>query len=154
MRKSTKKTIMSLVIILLFAMSTIAYVLVYVSKSNQQEDEIQVLDSFVIDYELNYRTEVDYIMRGYTIFKFYYLDQTDPIISYVQQLPNIFKSSSNQPQIIVEKLPSNDTYANIINYYINEDLANLTEDNIFDYLCDNVLSPPLECGLKQINYTA
>jgi len=154
MRKSTKKAIMALAIVLVFGMSTIAYVVTSVSNPVQQEEELQLLESYVIDYELNYRTESEYILNGFTIFKFYYADQADTsILSYIDQLPNIFKTDNNQIQLIVQKLPANTTYANIVNYYVIEEIVNLTEENIFDSLCDSLLSSPLECGLKQVNYT-
>jgi hypothetical protein len=154
MRKSTKKTIMALVIVLLFGMSSIAYVVLSISNPARPEEGFKPLEKYVIDYELNRITENEYINRGFTIFRFYYSDKTDAsLVSYVDQLPNILKTDSNQIQLIVQKLPSNNTYADIVNYYVQEELENLTEESIFDSLCANLLSSPLECSLKTLNIT-
>ena len=153
MKKSTQKTIMALSIVLLFGMSTIAYVVASISNPVQQEDEFTLLEDFVIDYELDPRTEYEYLIRGYTILKFYYSNQSDTLFSYVDQLPSMLRTDNNIKQLIVEKLPANSTYAYTSGYFGEEEITNLTEDNIFDLLCRNLYDPPLECSLKQINYT-
>ena len=151
MRKLTKQRLIVFIIILIFGASPLAYVITSVSNPVQQEEEFTLPEAFVIDYELN--NSIEYIIRGYTILNFYYSDQADPLFSYVDQLPDMFMTDNNLKQLIVSKLPANSTYVYISGYFGEEEVTNLTEENIFDSLCRNLLAPPLECGLKQINYT-
>ena len=152
MKKNTQKSIMALTIVLLFGMSSIAFVVT--SISGPPPEEFKPLETFVVDYELDPRTEYEYLTMGFTIFKFYHTDQVDQMmVAYIDQLPNIFRTSNNQIQMIVEKISDNRTYARVLGVYGEEEIENLTESNIFDTLCNNLYIMPLECGLRQINIT-
>ena len=99
-------------------------------------------------------TANDYILKGFTILTLYYSNQTDTsLISYTSQLPDMLKTSNNQVQLIVQQLPSESSYATLTNYYVNEDIYNLTEDNLLDLICTNLLATSLECGLHSMNLT-
>jgi hypothetical protein len=50
-------------------------------------------------------------------------------------------------QLIVEKIPADSTYAEIINLYNYKNLTNVDYNNLYMELCSNVLSPPVECIL-------
>lgn len=70
MKKSTKKIVMSLFIILIFGLSSIAYVATsfFGPKENTQQNSVQ---SYFIDGNIDIQTENTYVQNGYTWIKFY-----------------------------------------------------------------------------------
>ena len=145
MRKSTKKTIMALSIVLIFGLSSVAFVVTSLSGfSGTQQEEVKPLEKFVVDGELNPIIEYDYYQKGFTFLKFYYTD-SQYISSYVDKLPELFTTNSDQIQLIVEKIPSNETYIDIINFNNEDRIYNITDEKITDSLCNILISVPLSC---------
>jgi hypothetical protein len=150
MKKVTKQRIGVLIVASIFFMSTIAYVFTIAVTPTEEEE---ALEEFVIEGELDPAIENEYLRVGFTIMKLYNPDQG--IISYADSLPNYLKTNNNQIQLIVEKIPSNETYAVITGPYGEEELTNVTSSNIFNTLCEILLVTPLECGYEEIgNVTA
>lgn len=141
MKKSTKKTIMALSIVLVFGMSSIAYVVVSFTGGPVQS-EFKPLDNFVVDGELEPTTAYQYYSWGYTFLKFYY---TDDIPDFINSLPDMFMTSDSRVQLIVEKIPANDTYINIMNFNSEETVYNLTEEAVYEALCNTLLVTPIDC---------
>lgn len=145
MRKSTKKTIMALSIVLIFGMSSIAFVITSFSGfSGAQQDEFEPLEKFVVEGELKPLIAYEYYQNGFTFLKFYYNDN-QYISSYVDTLPELFKTNSGHIQLIVEKIPSNETYVDIINFNNEERIYNITDEKISDSLCYILISVPMRC---------
>lgn len=148
MKKITKQRIGVFLVASIFVMSSIAYV---ITTAIQPEEKPTELKNFVIEGELDTATENTYLGKGFTSMKFYYYNSE--LISYIDQLPNYLKANGNQFQLIVQKIPSNETFAVIKGPYGEEELRNLTQDSIFDALCNILLVTPPECGYEFLNIT-
>jgi hypothetical protein len=148
MKKITKQRIGVFLVASIFVMSSIAYV---ITTAIQPEEKPTELKNFVIDGELDITTENAYLGKGFTSMKFYYFDSE--LITYVEQLPDYMKNNRNQIQLIIQKIPSNETFAVIKGPYGEEELRNLTQDSIFDTLCNILLVTPPECGYEFLNIT-
>jgi hypothetical protein len=142
MRKQRKQMLMVLFIVLIFGMSSLAFVVNFATP----ETKVTKLDTFVIDGEVNENLEYQYIQRGYTFMRYYY---ADTVPDYISQLPEIFVTNTNQKQLFVLKIAANDTYVSIRSAN-NEVSINATEEDIFDALCSTLMVTPSECGLRNI----
>lgn len=143
MKKETKKQLIGFAIILVMSLSSLAYVITFFT--GEQQEKPKVLTGFVSDGILDQTTEYDYIQKDYTIMRFYYSDEY--FIPYVTSLPEILRTNNNQVQLIVEKIQSNETRAEIYNIYNYKNLTNVDDNSIFVGLCETVLSPPIDCIL-------
>lgn len=154
MRKSTKQKIAVLTIIILFGMSSIAYIITGLFGTREDAQKPKALDSFVVDSELDSITESDYYRKGFTIMKFYYSE--DSLINYVGQLPEMTRAPDGAYQLIVEKIPADSTYVKLAGPYSDEEIKNVSSQAIQDSLCSILYYPPIECALinMQNNSTA
>ena len=87
--------------------------------------------------------------------KYYYTDQ-DSLYYYTAQLPDIMTLPSGEKQLVINRLESNETYAEIINLNGNIKLENITQQALFGSLCENLIFTPTECllyNLTQENQT-
>ena len=133
-------------IIIIFSMSSVAFVITSFSQPPPADNTI---DTFVIEGELDPDLELMALQNRFTIIKYYY--SSNELMSYIEQIPENFKTNTNQIQAIVEKIPTNGTsYIYIIGPFNDIELEELTQNNIFNALCDTLASPPLECGLRNI----
>jgi hypothetical protein len=148
MKKVTKQRIGVLFVASIFFMSSIAYV---ITTAIQPEEKPEELEKFVIEGKLDPEIENEYLGRGFTSMKFYYSDSD--LISYVEQLPDYLRTSRNQIQLIVQKIPNNETFVEIVGPYGEEELRNVTQDSIFKALCSILLATPVECGYEGLNIT-
>lgn len=147
MKKATKQKIMVLFIVLTFSLSSIAYFMIGIVK----EEEFTPLEKFVVDGELKQTVEYEYLRRGFTILKLYYLQPSQEI----DRLPDTFRTNTNEIQLIVEKIKLNETnideYVKIIGPNDEEEINNVTMGKIYDSLCKTLFDPPaIECGLINI----
>jgi len=142
---------MAIAIVLIFGLSSIAYVITSFT-GQQPEIKAKILDNFVVDGELSPETEAQYYNLGYTFVKFYYIDLND-VIPFVDQLPDLFKTTDDQIQLIVEKIQSNETYIKIMSLNGEDTLYNITEEELQKSLCNILLSAPLECVIANMNLT-
>lgn len=141
---------MALGIIFIFAMSSIAFV--FVGFSPVQQNQLQPLDRYVVEGEIDPQLESAYIQNGATFLKFYYNDGTDRrLVSFVESAPEQFTTPSGQIQMFVLKIQSPTTYARILNINGPVDLSDLNEGKIFDALCSSLLAPPTECVIGKLN---
>jgi len=150
MKVENKKRLFAIFIILTFALSTIAFVIVGITgRSNffgNQQQQFKPLEGYVIDGDIDATTEANYVNRGYTFLKFYY-NETPP--AFIDLLPESLLAE-NQPQLFVIKIKDQRNYARIINFNTYKEITNLTEDNVIDELCNSLIVIPLECGLRNI----
>ncbi len=151
MKKSAQKTLMALSIVFIFGLSSIAFVF---SGFGGQQQEPKPLDSFVVNGEIDPRLEDAYIRGGFTFLKFYYDETTDhTIASFVNEAPGYFTTPSGQKQLIVVKINSAQNYARIVNINGENDVFNLTDDKLFEALCNQLVAPPTECTIDLLNLT-
>lgn len=133
-------------IIIIFSMSSVAYVITSFSQPVTNE---KTIDSYVIEGELDPDLELLALQNRFTLVKYYY--SSNELMSYIENIPDNFKTNVGQIQAIVEKIPTNGTsYIYMIGPYNDIEIEELTEDNIYNALCDILASPPLECGLRNL----
>jgi len=139
--------VMALVIVLIFGMSSLAFVATNTFSSSEQQQT--ALNNFVIDGDINQSIEYPYISKGYTFLRFYYTEDSQ-FISYMDQVPDAYLTSTNQKQVFVLKISANETYIKISNLNGEKEIYNLTYDKIFDGLCEQLVVTPSECGLRNL----
>lgn len=128
-------------IIFTFSFSSLAFFFT----SSVPVEEFRPLENFVIDGELDAKTESVYVQNGFTSLKFFYNDTN--LIDYVNQLPELTMTNTNQVQLIVQKIPGKETFLVINNRNNQEELRNITRSSIFLSLCRLLTITPVECGL-------
>jgi hypothetical protein len=150
MRKATQQRLMALFVLIIMAASSLAYVF----SGFEQKEEVKPLASFVVNGEVSPAVENMYIQNGFTFLRFYYNNETDPLlINFMNQVPDTFTTTAGQKQVIVQKLEGNETYMQIKNMNLQTDFFNLTQDVVFRELCNNVVVLPTECALLSLNLT-
>lgn len=143
---------MALGIIFIFGMSSIAFVFSGFGGNTNQQNGLKPLDRYVVDGEIDQRLEDAYIQGGFTFLKFYYNSSADSrLVSFVEQAPELFTTSSGQVQLIVLKIASPTTYGRVININVAADIPEINRDTLFDSLCSALLSPPAECVIVRLN---
>ncbi len=110
-------------------------------------------ESNIINYELNSNQENILIRNGMTILKFYHNSTCANCPEQESFLENLMGSTDFGNQLFLEKILSTDKKLpklTIISYYGGETLVNATDDEILDTLCELLISPPLECTLRNV----
>src|SRR3989344_8036878 len=131
MKKSTKKTIMALFIVIIFGMSSAAFVFSGFGGNLGQQDELKPLDKYVVDGPINPQLENAYIQNGVTFLKLYHNELIDRrIVSFLDQAPETFTTPVGQVQLIVVKINSTENYVDIINLNGENRIDTLTQENI------------------------
>ena len=145
MKKQTKQRIAALVIVVIFGMSSIAFVVGSLAGTPQQ-DEIKPLENFVVEGPVDQRVEDAYYKGGFTWMKFYYIDKNDLLYLSVDQFPELFQAPNNQKQLIVQKLESNESSAYIYSVNGQEELSQPTEEQLIESVCRVLSAPPPDCA--------
>lgn len=154
MKKSTKKTIMALFIVIIFGMSSAAFVVSGLGGTINQQTQAKPLEGYVVDGPINPQLENSYIQNGVTFLKLYHNELIDGrIVSFVDQAPETFTTYGGQVQLIVVKINSTENYADILNINGENRIEILSQENIFNALCENLLAPPTECAIRSLNIT-
>ncbi|MFH0948873.1 MAG: hypothetical protein V1802_00110 [Candidatus Aenigmatarchaeota archaeon] len=151
MKKSTKQKIIVLFIVLVFSMSSLAYIISSVTGyGNENQNKIKPLDEFVIDGEIDKAVEDQYIQNGFTFLKFYYAEADPMFMTYIESLPDMTAISSGQKQLFVQKIESVNNTIVISNMNGENELTNITQSAVFESLCETLVMPPIECGLSKL----
>jgi hypothetical protein len=156
MKKSTKKTIMALSIVLIFGLSSIAFFFTGITGygAQQQSQEFKPLTTNVVEGKLDPLYKETYVNNGYTWVEFYYGDKQNIFMSFMDSLPSSFTTPTGQPQIVVQKF--NETYANESIYFIMtsnygvEKFSGDEADKMFDVLCRLLTFTPIECSFNNL----
>jgi hypothetical protein len=153
MKKEAKQKIVVLFILALFFLSSISFFATgihgfFISNNQQTQEQNQItpLTSFVVDGEIDFNTEYEYLSRGYTTIKVY----SDNHPAFLNSLPENTQTPYGQTQLIVQKIYSNETYAVVIGPFGESRIENITEEEVFSTLCESLAATPLECGLGQV----
>jgi hypothetical protein len=152
MKKSTKKTLAALVIILIFGFSSIAFIVSELA-GNPQSGQLKPLNSTVVDGPVDPSLESAYIQNQYTFLKYYYSEK-DYLYEYVAQLPEIMSLPDGNVQLLVVRLHVNDTNetrAEIINLNGDNQVADLSEAGLADALCQQLMFAPTDCLLQNLS---
>lgn len=151
MKKSTKKTLAALVIILIFAMSSVAFVIGGLQIGTpSQGGQVQPLTSYVVDTPIAANVETAYIQNHYTFLIFYYANK-DQLYDYVASLPSAMTVPTGETQLFVNRLQANETRANIVNLNGNFPVTDITQQGIFNELCKELLFTPTNCLLANLS---
>ncbi len=145
MRKQTKQRIAALVIVVIFGMSSIAFVFGFLGGTPQQ-DEIKPLEKFVFEGQVDPRVEDAYYRGGFTWMRFYYVDKNEVLYSSIDQFPDLFKAPNGQQQMIIQKLESNESFVYVYSVNGQEELTAPTEDQIIESVCRVLVLPPPDCA--------
>ncbi len=138
--KINKTTIAALFFIFLMAGSTAVYSLLQAIKP-QNGSSIELPTSNIIDYDLTVEQKSYLLRNGKTVIEArYYTGCTECQLSYLESLANQYSD-----QVILEELLTNKYEITIISYFGQEDLANATQNQIFNSLCKLMVSPPPIC---------
>ena len=149
MKKDTKKRLGAFLVILLFGMSSLAYVVVGIygkssnSNSNNNDQLQKDLQDYIVEYEIDPAVRQQIISGGFTIVTYYYTEQKIDVESF----PKKYALNTGQPQIFVEKIKSNKDSLTIFSSQNTETLDNLTDENILNVLCRTLVVTPLDCVL-------
>lgn len=145
MEQKKKTAFIGLILIVLMLGSTVAYSFLQSVSSGSPKNNI-------IDFELNREQENELILNKKTVLKFYYSLDCDVCMKQKSFLEELAKSENYKNQLIVERILANVTEPSltIISGYGGKFLANATEDEILDALCELMISPPTECALRKV----
>lgn len=145
MKKKTKQILISLFILGIMIMSSIAFVQIGIF-GNSGTEETKTLDTFVVDGELNPATENSYMQKGYTFLK---VSANDTLfLNAFDSYPKRFVTPTGQQQLIVEKISNaTEVRIEIHNYNTNIVLNSTNETATIDALCNSLYATPLECAL-------
>ncbi len=149
MRQPTKQKLIVVFIVLTFGMSTLAYIITSFTGGVPAQTEFKPLENFVVDGAINDVTENAYVQAGFTSMRFYY--NTDALLSFIEQLPYMTRTNTDQQQLIVQKIPANETYVSIITANDAEEIRNVSRERIFTKLCEILTVTPLDCIALNIN---
>lgn len=146
MKKQTKQRIAALVIVIIFGMSSIAFVFGFLSGTPQQQNsDLKPLEKFIVEGPVDPRLEEAYYKGGFSWMKFYYTDKTDLLYSSVDQFPDIFKAPNGQQQLIIQKLESNESYVYVYSVNGQEEITAPTEEQLLESVCRILVLPPPDC---------
>ncbi len=152
MKRSTKKMIFVIFILITFIMSSIAFVVINLGGGlgNQQQAEIKPLETFIVEGDIDPRLEQAYLQGGFTFLKYYRSEKNEDVDRYLDTLPDLTITTSNQKQLFVQKINSSDTKMIIRGPYGETLLTtgNITRNSIFETLCRTLLVTPIECVLN------
>ena len=150
MKKSMKKMIFLIFVVITFFGSSIAFVVVNLGGVPQQQEKLEPLKSFVIEGDIDPRLEQAYLSNGFTFLKYYYAEKDAVLEQYIDALPDLTITNFNQKQLYVQKISSNNNRI-IIRGPSGEALltsGNITEIAIYQTLCSTLLFAPPECALN------
>jgi hypothetical protein len=156
MKKHTKQYLIVLFIILIFGMSTIAFVTTGFL-GGTGGNQFKPLASPIVEGELDPIYENTYIQKGFTWLKFYYTDADPRFLAFIDSLPEAYATNTGQTQMIVQKI--NKDYAGKQQYVVVssqqgvDEIENPDKMKIVNSLCALLTFIPAECGFV-FNITA
>src|SRR3989344_4941178 len=151
MKKDTKKRLGALIVILIFGMSSLAFIIIGIggqgsgSNTNNNEQLQDDLQDYIVEYELDSATRQQIISGGFTLVTYYYTEEKIIVDLY----PTKYALNTGQPQIIVEKVKSDKDSMTISSSQNTETLENLEDQSIFSVLCKTLIVTPLDCVFIQ-----
>lgn len=146
-KRDTKKKLFAGFIIFTFALSSLAFIATFLTGGGlPQQQEFRPLQSFIVEGPINPQTESRYVQAGFTSMRFYY--NSGELLSFVEQLPQTTKTNTGQQQLIVQKIPDNETRVLLIALNGEEEITDVTRDNIVGALCRVLTVTPLECAFN------
>ena len=141
---------MAVSVLLIMSLSSIAYV--FYNLVGTQTQQSKPLTGYVIDGDIDQQVEATYVQNGWTFLKVYNNGTLDAaLMSFINQAPSAFTTSQNQVQMIVQKINSTKSYAVISNINGENTVYNVTINDLYLGLCNNLVVMPTECALVGLN---
>ena len=140
---------MALFIVIIFGMSSIAFVFLSNTGTTEEQQQQTMLTDFVVEGDVTEALEFQYTRNGYTFLRFYHVEN-DPLTEIVEQIPDTYLTNINQKQVFVLKIPANETYIKITNLNTEQEYYNVSNEQIFDIMCETLIVTPSECGLRNV----
>ena len=149
MKKDTRQKMMAVSILLIMSLSSIAYVFYDIIGQPQQS---KPLTSYVVDGEIDQQVEAVYVQNGWTFLKVYNNGTLgQDITSFIDGAPQTFTTSQDQTQLVVQKINSTRSYAVISNINGESTVYNMTVNDLYLGLCNNLVILPTACVLVGLN---
>ncbi|MBI4019558.1 MAG: hypothetical protein HY364_04875 [Candidatus Aenigmarchaeota archaeon] len=142
MKEETKKKAMVLFIVGSLFLSSIAFFVIGFATSSAPP-EIEPLTSFVLEKELSRESESFYISNGFTVLKLFHHNSS--LDEFANGLPDSMTTVGGQRQLIVEKIPANQTYVTIESLNGKQVVNNPDEEKITAVLCEGLMLKPSVC---------
>jgi hypothetical protein len=144
MKKQIKKTVMTIIIVVLLATSTIAFVVISSVSPEQTSENLELPTQNVIDGYINESYRQLYLSNGYTLMEYhYYEDCCKNISTFVDYLPEVIGT-----QLVIQKIKDTDYYITLESAYgIESKLTPQTNEDLLKSLCRILTRAPIDCGL-------
>ena len=144
MKKSTKVTVFSLIVIGIMFVSVVSYAFLNIFTENKpQASEIT---SYIMKENISEEVKYAYISRGLTFLEVHYHEGTQHLLPEIEGLPSQLTTNTGAIQLIVIEI-----YDAEKSYAIAEGINGYKEMNITDAnemartLCDILYFTPIEC---------
>lgn len=154
MKKSTKKAVMALIIVLIFGLSSVAFFFTGLTgfQNNQNQNQFTPLTNSIVKGPLPAIYKQTYVQSGWTWIEVYAAEPNTFVDQYIEPLPTTFVTPSGQPQIIVQEF--NQTYNNETLYTImtssaaEQSFSGADAEKLFSGLCTVLTYQPVECSFN------
>lgn len=148
MKKQMQKTVMTIIIVVLLAMSTIAFVVISSVSPEQTSQNLELPTQNVIDGYINESYRQAYLSKGYTLMEYHYYEDCCKNISvFVDYLPEVIGT-----QLIIQKIKDTDYYINLESAFNTEEkITPQTSEELLRPLCKTLTKTPIDCGLLSEN---
>ena len=150
MKKQTQKIIMTLIIVFLLGLSTIAFVILSATTLPENSAEINPPEAQIIDGYVNESFREYYLQNGYTLMEYhYYIGCCKRIGPYIDFLPEALGN-----QLIIQKIEGSEYFINLESIAGKEEkIAPEDQSELLNSLCAVLVKSPMECGLLMMNQT-
>ncbi|MBI4895901.1 MAG: hypothetical protein HY831_05405 [Candidatus Aenigmarchaeota archaeon] len=147
MKKQMQKTVMTIIIVVLLAMSTIAFVVISSVSPEQTTQTLELPKQSVIDGYINESYRQTYLSKGYTLMEYHYYDNCCKNISpFIDYLPEVIGT-----QLVVQKIKDTDYYINLESAFGTEEkIKPDTNEDLLRSLCKVLTKTPIDCGLLAV----
>lgn len=142
-----------LVLIALMLLSSFAFaVLQSYFYFPQQQQEVTLPNTNIVDYELSPSQEIRLLQDGKTILKFDYSMNCEACLEQKDLLESFSTNSPFAGQLFLEEVETTkiNTTLIVLSIYGQETLLNITQESVTEVLCRLVVQPPTGCVLTQV----
>lgn len=161
-----KSILMLLVLFMIVGgFSIVPYVLqanIYNPKTTPASN-VQVPDSGIVDYSLTPQQEVAILQTGKVVIRFEYNLTCDGCLGLKDNLEKLIFQKQLKDEVVLEEIKSNSVdlpKVTIIGFTISGGQYaaqqktlqgnNATQTEVFNYLCDLTIQPPVDCALRNV----
>jgi hypothetical protein len=158
MKKNMKKQLLVGFLALTMFFSSAAWIFLSAAPVNpqQQGNQTQVPENFVVEGRLTDDIATQFLQRGYSLMEWHYYEGCcADLMLFVEALPNDVsftdpQSGSTVRQLIVQKISdSNSTWATVRSLRGEQQWNVSSANDLLPPLCEVLAKPPVECGLMQ-----